>query len=154
MTKAARVVLADCREAHNELVDDLSGSLWRRRYLACVALLRAVGHVLHKVDAEVSAKHRSTIEDWWQNQRRTKPKPAIFWSFVEEERNRFLKTYGPIAAQNMTVYPGSDRESETTYVMKDGPFRGVDPRKLIMDAIEWWEKELDTIDRNIASMRR
>ena len=153
MTKAARLVLNDCREARSELVDDLSGSLWRRRYIACVALLRAVGHVLHNVDAEASDSHGSAIENWWQYQKRTKPEPAIFWSFVEDERNRFLKTYGPIAAQNMTVFPGGDRESETIFVMKQGPFKGVDPRTLIMDAIEWWEKELDAIDHDIASMR-
>ena len=150
MTNAARVVLFDCREARSELVDELSGSLWRRRYFACVALLRAVGHVLHNVDAEATDSHRSAIENWWQHQKQTKPEPAIFWSFVENERNRFLKTYEPIAAQNMTVFPGSNRESETTFVMKDGPFKGVDPRKLIIDAIEWWEKELDDIDREIA----
>lgn len=152
MTKVARHVIADCREAHNELVDGLSGSLWRRRYYVCVALLRTVGHVLHKVDSEVSSKHASVIEDWWQNQKDTKPEPAIYWSFVEEERNLFIKTYGPVAAQNMTVYPGADRESEISYVMKDGAFQGVDPRKLILDAIEWWEQELDTIDRNVASI--
>ena len=151
MTKVARDVLADCREAHNELVNGLSGSLWRRRYFACVALLRTVGHVLHKVDSEVYSKHGSAIKDWWQNKKDTKPEPAIYWSFVEEERNLFLKTYGPVAAQNMTVYPGGDRESEISYVMKDGPFKGVDPRNLILDAIEWWEQELDTIDRNVAS---
>jgi hypothetical protein len=93
------------------------------------------------------------IDDWWQNLNDTKPDPLIFWSFVDEERNRFLKTYGPIAAQNMTVYPGGNREPETSFVMKDGPFRNADCRKLVLDAIEWWEGELDTIDHTVASMR-
>ena len=151
MTKAAQAVLADCRESHGELTDDLSGSVWRRRYFACVALLRAVGHVLHKVDAEVSDQHKSVIASWWQNQKDSRPEPAIFWSFIDDERNRFLKTYGPIAGQNVTVFPGSNRKSETTFVMKDGPFKDVDPRSLITKAIEWWEEELLEINRQIES---
>src|SRR5664280_946835 len=42
MTANARIVLADCREAHGELVDGLIGSLWRRRWATVVVLLRTI----------------------------------------------------------------------------------------------------------------
>lgn len=150
MTAAARLVLDDCREAVEELWNDPTGSLWRRRYLACVALLRAVGHVLGNVDVQISTKHKAAIVAWWQQQNGTKPKPEIFWLFIDDERNLFLKTYGPVAGQNVTIFVGGGRDPEYTYVMKDGPFKGADPRNLINEAINWWEGELDAIDQDIA----
>jgi hypothetical protein len=33
------------------------------------------------------------------------------------------------------------------YKMNSGPFAGQDPRDLVKDAIEWWEKQLDDIER-------
>ena len=151
MTAAARLVLDDCREALSELQEDPTGSLWRRRYVACIALLRAVGHVLKNVDTKTSAKHKVAIDAQWQKLQSTKPEPKIFWLFIVNERNRFLKTYGPVAGQNAAVFPGQNREPEHTYVMKDGPFKGADPRTLVTDAIGWWEGELDAIDQDIGN---
>ena len=34
-----------------------------------------------------------------------------------------------------------------TYQMNSGRFVGQDPRDLVGDAIEWWEKQLDDIER-------
>ncbi len=152
MTAAARLVLDDCREALNELREDPTGSLWRRRYVACIALLRAVGHVLGKVDVKTSAKHKAAIDAWWQQQKNTEPMPEVFWSFIENERNLLLKEYGPVAGQNVTVFVGGGRDPEYSYVMKDGPFKGVDPRKLVADAIDWWEGKLNAIDQNVGQI--
>ena len=112
MTAAARLVLDDCREALNELREDPTGSLWRRRYVACIALLRAVGHVLNNVDTKTSANHKAVIDARWQQQQNTKPKPEVFWSFIENERNLLLKEYGPVAGQNVTVFVGGGRDPE------------------------------------------
>jgi hypothetical protein len=51
MTTQARVVVADCREAHRELMLDPVGAQWRLRWTTMVTLLRIVLHVLRKVDA-------------------------------------------------------------------------------------------------------
>jgi hypothetical protein len=47
----ARDVLSDCKQALEDF--DAAGATpyWRTRWTAVVALLRAVGHVLHKIDA-------------------------------------------------------------------------------------------------------
>lgn len=54
MTSASRQVLADCRDAWMELrevEESGEGRVWWRRWLAALVLLRAVGHVLGKVDS-------------------------------------------------------------------------------------------------------
>ena len=35
--------------------------------------------------------------------------------------------------------------------MKNGRFAGRDPRDLVTDAIEWWEKQLDYIEQEAAA---
>ena len=147
MTSSARLVLEDAKEALVELLEGTpSGSLWRRRYLTCLTLLRAVGHVLHKVDREAGIGQRKAVDRWWVALKQTRPTPAIFWSFIEDERNLQLKEYRSVAGQNMTVFPGANRPSETTYTMKDGSLAGRDPRELVREAIVWWERELEAID--------
>jgi len=38
------------------------------------------------------------------------------------------------------------RPPNYTYEMNSGPFAGQDPRDLVRDAIDWWEKQLDGIE--------
>jgi hypothetical protein len=84
MTTAARLVLADCEDALKELIDcavDFKadvGQVRRRRLMATVALLRAVGHVLKKIDAASSLTLKSVINREWQNLNATKPEPPYF----------------------------------------------------------------------------
>jgi len=35
--------------------------------------------------------------------------------------------------------------------MKSGRFAGQDPRDVVRDAIEWWEKQVDDIEREAAA---
>jgi hypothetical protein len=37
--------------------------------------------------------------------------------------------------------------------MNSGPFAGRYPHDLVRDAIEWWEKQLDDIERKAAASR-
>jgi hypothetical protein len=55
VTYHARVVLGDCEDALAELDSGAAGVEWRRRSVTTVALLRAVGHVLVKVDGPSDA---------------------------------------------------------------------------------------------------
>lgn len=107
MTTAACQVLEDCRGARSELVDRIQGSAWRRRWIVAVALLRAVGHVLDKVDGSRSASHkRAGVTRWWKALGSSKPKPEIFWLFIDEERNAIVKEYEINAAQGVTIQIG------------------------------------------------
>jgi len=141
MTANARIVLADCREAHGELVDGLVGSLWRRRWATVVVLLRTTLHVLDKVDGASNPAMRSAVDDAWK-----KAKPDIFSGFIESDRNLLLKEYNFFAGQNATVYVGEDR-SDITYSMNDGLYAGQDPRVVASQAIEWLDQYLSDIDQ-------
>src|SRR5450759_1169232 len=104
MTARARIVLSDARDALSDLADGVSGSEWRRRWVTAVVLLRAVGHVLDKVDAESSPAMCRAIAEAWRGLPASKPEPRIFWDFIDAERNNVLKEYVLAAGQGVTVF--------------------------------------------------
>jgi hypothetical protein len=112
-----------------------------------VVLLRAVGHVLHKVDGQRSPEYRSAIDAAWSLLGESKPEPRIFWDFIEDERNNIVKQYKFSAGQDATVYLASTHSPAYQYDVKTGTFAGRDQRDLLREAILWWEGYLDAIDR-------
>ena len=68
-------------------VDEVKGQL-----IAVIALLRSIGHVLEKVDADTDAKRAWLAGDWpsWK----TEP---IFKDFIEPTRNMLLKEFDGIS---------------------------------------------------------
>jgi len=109
-TTHARLVLTDCEESLLELRAAQQETL-RRRWLATMALLRAVGHVLHKVDGSKSSELRTAIDRKYSELRQTQPEPAIFWQFIELERNNLLKEYRFAVRGDLTIaMPGGEQE--------------------------------------------
>src|SRR5437764_10343909 len=100
MTRAAREVLEDCRSALMSIQDGVSGSDWRWRWVAVVALLRAVGHVLHKVDGRTSPSMEAAIQTAFHRWK----DDSMFRDFIEHERNNVLKAYKLGAGQSVTVH--------------------------------------------------
>jgi hypothetical protein len=145
VTLRARDALKDCRSALADFKDGVQGTEWRWRYVAAVALLRAVGHVLKHVDGEASEKAKKVIEAEWQDLNNHKPEPAIFWQFIDEERNNVVKEYRFSAGQDVTVSLGGD-PTIYAYPMKHGYFAGRDQREVIGEAIRFWEAYLDRVD--------
>lgn len=157
MTVHARQVLDDCKAALRELTYDIAGSEWRLKWVACIALLRAVGHVLDKVDGSKSCKMKSIIEQEWVLWKTDE----IFKSFIEEERNNILKEYNFGAGQGVNIQLASiiivenmpiietPTTSSYTYQMNSGYYKGEDPREIVKKVIEWWEEQLDKIDKQI-----
>ncbi|MHB1331683.1 MAG: hypothetical protein ACYCY1_03740 [Sulfuriferula sp.] len=167
MTSNARDVLEDCKVAADELLDGIAGRGWRIRWVTAVALLRAVGHVLQKVDASTNPLLKSVIDEAWDRLSKTKPEPAIFWQFIEDERNSILKEYHLSAGLSITVRPGTGHLNLTTgeqwgepglptlydYQMKSGPYAGIDQREVLQQAIRWWDSYLGEIERTYASRK-
>ncbi len=177
MTVAARLVLADARFAVTHHTDSLHGESFRTSWLTIVALLRAVGHVLSKVDREESDSLRRSIDKHWSALQRSKPDPAIFWHFIEFERNRFLKNYEhgilrrrvffsnqgdmPIAIDlansrssmkvqvvNAGAIPATAEHGQIVSTIATGPFAGRREQELAQEAIAWWAAYLDAVDRD------
>ena len=146
MTRAAREVLEDCRVAVQQLGGGTQGRAWRIQWVAAVVLLRAVGHVLNSVDGKVP-KYASAIADEWDELKRSKPAPPIFWQFIETERNNIVKEYEIGAGQGVTVYVGQNRPHDTHYLINVGPYQGREQREVLAEAIAWWEQYLANIDK-------
>ena len=165
MTTTARYVLSDCERVLGSMKEEMPSELWRPGWAGLIALLRAVGHVLDKVDGAHSPEAKQVIKDAWNELKKSKPQPRIFWQFVDDERNSILKTYEFGPAMNITIRPGtahlnlatgdtsSSPSGPTTFdaFMRSGSFEGQEPLTLCRDAIEFWRVYLDKIDRLIAN---
>ena len=143
----AREVLSDCKDALEEL-NNVQGSIWRRRFITAMTLLRAVGHVLIKVDGKTGDIHKSVIENQWAIWKNDRKNHEIYFSFIEKERNLILKEYQINGGQSVTILMDEDR-CEYSYPMNDGYYKGRDQREMILEAIQWWERELSIIENEI-----
>ncbi|MGI9176212.1 MAG: hypothetical protein ACR2GR_12945, partial [Rhodothermales bacterium] len=131
--------------------------------MAVVALLRAVGHVLEKVDAAESPAVKRAVDEKWLELKKRKPEPQIFWSFIKEERDRFIKNYKhgierlvivdprvpgkQLAVDTGNSYCGTITSgSEITSRIASGPFKGERERDVAWMAHDWWCLYLDEID--------
>ena len=123
--------------------------------------MRAVGHVLDKADGETDAKHRAVIKARWEEWKVNKDENAIFWNFVEAERNNLLKGYkfGVEPEPTYIVTRQGDRvvtREGDPIVTEDDFFRlshvgfeGQEGRDVIGAAIKWWRKQLDAIEAQL-----
>jgi hypothetical protein len=170
MTTVARQVLADCVIALEMLEAEQDLARWRVHWAGALALLRAVGHVLHKVDgADLKVRRQIDIAyDRWKSQR---TENAIFWEFIEQERNNILKEYRfnlhPLDHVDVAVMVTA-KQSETGKIVKipetipigeniyrpvvDGYSEGDDARDVYQEALDWWKAELAAIERAISDL--
>lgn len=104
---------------------------WRLYWVAGVALLRTIGHVLAKADAKSSAQHSQAIDDLWKRLQSDRKSSWIFWEFIEKERNNLLKTYS-FGARFTQDEDGAYIQFET----------GEDAFQLFRQAVYWWRHQL------------
>jgi hypothetical protein len=167
VTVNARNVLNDCRVARTLLEEETDLQRWRIHWAAAVALIRAVGHVLDKVDGANSSLRiaaRARYVQWQSPNEEHK----IFREFIEKERNNLLKEYlinvhpledVAILVEGTALPVDGGEPIRLSQVFKlneniyrpllDGPWAGDDARDVLSEAISWWEDELDVIDREV-----
>ncbi|MEF2550933.1 hypothetical protein VQ042_06070 [Aurantimonas sp. A2-1-M11] len=155
MTNAARLVLADCEIAADMLEEERDDGSWRILWVGSIALLRAVGHVLHKIDGR-HPPCRGAANAAFKVWKGDALEHAIFREFVENERNNVLKAYEfNVHPSNVVTlaFTGPHGSSEVASIdgdlyrpIEDGYGSGVDARDIYREAIAWWRKELDLID--------
>ena len=121
----ARLVLADCRVALEQAELALDPVAFRRSWAAVVALLRAVGHVLDKVDGRRSESLRRAIDARWRLWDADRAGNRVFWSFIESEPKSVLKVYDFGYNQDEAGQPALD---------------------VAKKALAWWAAELDAIE--------
>jgi hypothetical protein len=152
MTLKARTVLNDCKSAHSLLEDETDEVRLRLFWVAGVALLRAVGHVLHKVDSEQSPALKLRIERAFSSWKKDREANAILWEFIEDERNNLLKEYdvgflsGPV---HMLIEPEGQAftlDENLFCPISDGRYAGEDGRDVMAGAIAWWENQLANLE--------
>lgn len=105
---------------------------WRLNWVAGCALLRTIGHVLQKVDAQNSDTHRRTINSFWSDWKLERDKSWIFWDFIENERNNILKNY--------------EFGVETTNDSLVHKATGLDGIQLFRESLYWWRDQLESIE--------
>jgi hypothetical protein len=114
---------------------------WRIYWVAGLALLRTVGHVLKKVDAKTSPNHADAISALWRGFQADRVNSAIFWDFIEKERNNLLKTYSFSAKLAW-------REDQNAYVEFED---GMDAFELFREAVYWWRHHLMALERKLSA---
>ncbi|MFT4079581.1 hypothetical protein [Rhodomicrobium sp.] len=124
---------------------------WVLFWVGGVALLRTVGHVLQKVDAVGSPELGCIISSKWAMWKENRQENAIFWDFIEKERNNVLKIFklGVFVGQVPDHMPSSD-ECVSNICEKDIPTHcetGEDGRDLFFDAVMWWQEQLAAIEK-------
>lgn len=149
----ADIVIDDCRRALHLVEDARNEEDFRVNWVALIALLRAVGHVLQKVDAASSSALRKAVDERWDEWRRNRDEHRIFWEFIEAERNSLLKMYEfGVQVGDVQILVQADRGAEVFTLdeglfnpLLNGPFAGEDGRDIARDAISWWEDQLSII---------
>jgi hypothetical protein len=92
VTSQARKGLKDCRLVLTLLEDETDLARWRIHWVAALALVRAVGHVLDKIDgrnAFIGPLAKAAHARWKSDV----PEHEIFREFIERERNTILKEH-------------------------------------------------------------
>ena len=158
MTARARCVLRDCEAAVEMLEDEEDEQRWRILWAGAMALLRAVGHVLGKVDAK-DERVRPFVEEAWERWNSDRVTNGVFWEFIRDERNAILKEYSFSVVDSADVglglvENGGDEDvddavvSEGPIVLGENLFRplergfgmGEDARDVYRDALKWCKR--------------
>lgn len=167
MTTGARAVLNDCRVALDLLEDETDTQRWRVHWVGAVALIRAVGHVLDKVDGKSDTELGRLANVRFTRWKLGAGDDRIFVQFIDRERNNILKQYAfgvdtsevvPVAV--ISIAHGHPPNVDGAFDLDENLFRPViwdgaveDARDLYSQAIEWWKHALDELDRELTLTR-
>ena len=150
--------LEDAQWALRRLEATRDATEFRVLWTATVSLLRAVGHVLRNVDAEGDATTRIVVEDWWREVKSDASRHAIFWRFIERQRNEVLKEYrlGYLERLIAVATDGDSLELDSPIYkpLLDEQFNAEDARDVASDAVSWWNEQLLRIQTDIEARHR
>ena len=157
----AETVIDDCKLALKELEiaeKENNFDTIRIRWLTCLVLNRAIGHVLNKVDTPDFEEHKSIFIGAFSKHKYDK----IFTEFIEYERNEIIKKYTAYIENEVSINEENIRiiteggdclitenghniiteqtESIKRYFIKsDGFGKDLLLHQVVFEAITWWE---------------
>ncbi|WP_417816105.1 hypothetical protein [Thalassospira alkalitolerans] len=169
MTYQARQVLQDCYYALNLLENEVDENLWRIHWAGALALLRAVGNVLKEVDGKTNPQIASTEKAQFEKWKQNSDDSEMFFKFIKKDRDLLLKEYefnvhplntsSILITANLRDQNGNIVEHNEVHELDEniyrpilsGPKEGDDARDAYKEALEWWEHQLDEIDRIVSN---
>lgn len=155
-TLRAFVPLIDSMNATHSLCCADHSQNWRAEFIVAITTLRAVGHVLHKVDCLRFPEIAPEVEDRFRRWKKGEGDDALFVHFIEDARNLLLKTYafpGDEAAVFKTDVSGEfSRDDPDPNRVTSGYFEGSSVIALLQHSHNWWQSELSDIAQHIASI--
>tara|TARA_R110002072_G_scaffold19100_30_gene71223 strand:- start:23130 stop:23558 length:429 start_codon:yes stop_codon:yes gene_type:complete len=138
------------------LEDETDPDHFRVLWVSALSLLRAVGHVLAKVDA-VEPNLRASANAAFKTWKDIANGHEVFTEFIENSRNLILKEYGfrvdlretiPLSVMEGTCIDTFDLGENIFRPLVGGYGAGEDCRDIYAFAIEWWENQLEEIEVN------
>jgi hypothetical protein len=158
----ARLVLEDAKLVRKKLEDETDDTEWRLNWVLAVVLLRAVGDVLDKVDGAADPRVRRVAGELYRSWKEGES-DAIFGGFIKLERDSIVHEYQTAMSDGSIriaiIQDGREGDEahglswldENLYrPMEEGPFAGEDGRDLIDEALSWWHRQLDEVERRAA----
>lgn len=145
---SARRVVRDLQFALEELRDcdtETDGrQLFRVRWVTCLTLARAVGHVLRNVDTTESPDLAAAVETAWLRWEAGTLEHQVWHGFINPERNQALKEYEfPISGSGLDTEPPGP-----VLVLVAG--EALEPADAVYAALQWWREELRKVEEEAA----
>ncbi|WP_063659667.1 hypothetical protein [Aliivibrio fischeri] len=158
----SREVYDDCCYARDELEKAIEEGNYQKAkilWFSCLTLLRAIGHVLHKVD-------QPKYDDFFSTQLDEKYKfwikhEPIFKDFIDKERNKIVKEYASsldveeivkekvlVTNSGLRIVTNSGQSILATTTLRSlvkarGHLAGKTPISVLNSALIWWNEQLD-----------
>ena len=137
------------------LEDERDERRWRVLWVGALALLRAVGHVLWKVDGR-TPQAREALHAAYKNWKARHPEHLVFLEFIDKERNKTIKEYrlSVLDSTEVAVVVGDLDAGYVTETLDENLFRpvtegfgvGEDARDVYRQAIKWWDEQLTRLE--------
>lgn len=151
---AARTALRDAYVAAKQLRPALESGHHqsiRMAWISCLTYLRAVGHVLDKVDGGRSKWLREAGARKYDECKQDRFGNLIFWEFIEAERNILLKEYqSSIWEKSPTQTYGNGKPTHLDILIGTDVFK---PMDAVQASLNWWEQYLDGVEELARSLR-
>ncbi len=115
---------------------------WQIRWIAGLALLRTIGHVLQNLDTKTSKAHSIAIKQKWDSWKSEHTENWIFWDFIQKERNNILKEFDLGFVSGPYLEP-EEYEVEPIVYHKLAMFR---------EAVYWWRVQLRELELELGAL--